>query len=60
VHLFAIDDHVLRSSDPETDLVAAEADHGDDDVATDSQGFIGAAAEDEHAFTPYRARSFVR
>ena len=41
VHLFAIDDDVGRSSDTEPDLIAAEADHGDDDIATDSQGLVG-------------------
>jgi hypothetical protein len=55
VHFFAIDDDVWRGGYTEADLVAAEADHGDDDVAPDAQGFIGTAAEDEHVFTPCQA-----
>jgi hypothetical protein len=55
VHLLAIDDDVGWSSDTEPDLIAAEANHGDDDIATDSQGLVGTAAEDEHVFTPCQA-----
>jgi hypothetical protein len=44
MHLFAIDDYVRRGADSEADLVAAEADHGNDHTATDAQRFIGAAA----------------
>jgi hypothetical protein len=51
VHLFAVYYDVRRSSDAEADLVTAEADHCDDDIAADAQGFIGAAAEDEHVFS---------
>jgi hypothetical protein len=50
VHLLAIDDDIGRSSDTEPDLIAAEPDHGDDDIATDAQGLVGTAAEDEHLF----------
>jgi hypothetical protein len=56
VHFFAIDDDVRRSGDAQADLVTAEADHGDDDIATDAQRFVGTAAEDEHVFTPCQAR----
>jgi hypothetical protein len=55
MHLFAVDDDVRWCGNTEADLVAAEADHGDDDIATDAQGFVGAAAEDEHVFTPCQA-----
>jgi hypothetical protein len=56
VHLFAIDYDARWSGDTEADLVTAEANHGDDDIATDAQGFVGAAAEDEHVFTPCQAK----
>jgi hypothetical protein len=52
VYLFAIDDDVGWGGDAEADLVTAEADHRDDDIATDAQGFVGTAAQDEHVFTP--------
>jgi hypothetical protein len=56
VHFFAIDDNVRRSGDTQADLVTAQADHGDDDIAIDAQGFVGTAAEDEHGVTPCQAR----
>jgi hypothetical protein len=56
VHFFAIDRNVRRSGDTQADLVTAEADHGDDDTATNAEGFVGTAAEDEHVFTPCQAR----
>jgi hypothetical protein len=58
MHLFAVDDDAWRSGDTAADLVSAEADHRDDDIATDAQRFVGTAAEDEHAFTPCQTRWF--
>jgi hypothetical protein len=55
MHLLAVDDNIGRSGDTEADLVTAEANHGDDDIATDAQGFVGTAAEDEHVLTPCQA-----
>jgi hypothetical protein len=60
VHFFAIDDNVRRGADTQADLITAEAHDGDDDVATDAQGFVRTAAEDEHVFTPCQTNEFVR
>jgi hypothetical protein len=51
VNLLTVDYDVRRSRNAEADLVATETNYGDDDVATDAQGFIGTAAEDEHGYS---------
>jgi len=60
MHFFAIDDDVGWCRDTETDLITTEADHGDDDIPRNSQGFIRPAAEDEHVFHSLRPTEFGR
>jgi hypothetical protein len=53
MNFLAVDRDMRRGSDPQANLVAAQTDYRDDDVARDAQRLVGTAAEDEHVgFTP--------
>lgn len=48
VDFFAMDGHVLRCRDADTDLVALDAEHSNADRVADHQGFANAAGQDQH------------
>ena len=48
VHLLAVYADLDRGRDPQSDLVAPDIHHGDDDVIADDDAFVAVSGQDQH------------